>query len=242
MKKPLVISNSGLIEERTRGASLLVPFFYSEHFVGNAIPNVFTAVNSGAGGAGSTANADAVQGQIGTVRLRAGTGATGGNLIHAGANQIRVSNLYGFRYIFGAALPVISNGTNRFNIRSGIKINVATFGDDTGFYIRQVDNVNGGRFQGIIRNGATETAIDLGFAPVANAPFIVGFEINTNYTSIEFFSIDINGTKIVQGSSALGGGSTPPVNTLLGIFTSIQKAVGGSTVDCLLDFIQCEVY
>lgn len=241
MKKPLVISNNGLIEERSRGDSPLVPFVFFDHFVGN-LNNIFGTANNGAGGAGSTTNADCVQGQFGAVRLRAGTPANGGNLIHLGNNMYRTSNLYGFRYIFGAALPVLSNGTNRFTIRSGIKINATTFGDATGFYIRQVDNVNGGNFQGVMRNGATETTIDLGFAPVANTPFILGFEINQNYTSINFFNIDINGNKIERGSIALSGGALPALNTIMGQVVSIQKGVGGSTVDCYLDFIHCEVF
>jgi hypothetical protein len=241
MKKPLVISNSGLIEERTRGDSLLVPFYFLAHFIGNALDNIFTIATS-AGGNTATVNADCVQGQFGVVRLRTGGGATAGIAIHAGANMLRFSSSYGLRYICGAALPILSNGTNRFTFRSGVLNTVATLGDGTGFYIRYVDNVNGGNFQGVIRNGATETTVNMGFAPIANTPFIVGYEINETYTSIEFFSIDINGSKIVRGTSALGGGSLPAVGTIAGIFTSIQKAVGGSNMDCLLDFIQCEVF
>lgn len=239
MKKPLVISNSGLVEERARGDSLLVPFSFFCDFVGNALDNIFTTATS-AGGNSATVNADCVQGQIGAVRLQTGGGGTAGIAIHAGNNQLRFSNTYGLRYIAGAALPVLSNGTNRFTFRSGVLNTPTTLGDGTGFYIRYVDNVNGGNFQGVIRNGATETTVDMGFAPVANQPFIVGFEINQTYTSIEFFSIDNQGNKIVRGSSALGGGSLPTVNTLAGFFTSIQKAVGGSNMKCFLDFIQLE--
>jgi hypothetical protein len=239
MKKPLVISNSGLIEERTRGDSLLVPFYFLAHFIGNALDNIFTTATSGAGNS-ATINADVVQGQIGAVRLQTGNGGTAGLAIHAGANMLRFSSSYGLRYICGAALPVLSNGTIRFTFRSGFSTTPQTLGDGTGFYIRCVDNVNGGNFQGVIRNGATETTVNMGFAPVANQNFIVGFEINQTYTSIEFFSIDINGNKVVRGSSALGGGSLPATNTLAGLFTSIQKAVGTGATNCLLDFIQCE--
>ena len=241
MKKPLVISNSGLIEERSRGDSPLVPFIFFDHFVGN-LNNIFGTANNGGGGAGTTSNADCVQGQFGAVRLRAGTPATGGNLIHTGVNTYRASNLYGFRYIFGAALPTLSNGTNRYNLRSGIKVTPTAFGDGTGFYIRYSDNVNGGLFQGVFRNGATETTLNLGFAPVAKEPFIVGFEISENYSTISFFNIDINGNKIERGSLPLSGGSLPALNTIMGAFTSIQKSVGGSVVDCLQDFIHCEVF
>jgi hypothetical protein len=174
--------------------------------------------------------------------LRTGGGATAGIAIHAGANMLRFSSSFGLRYICAAALPVLSNGTNRFTFRSGFSTTPQTLGDGTGFYIRCVDNVNGGNFQGVIRNGATETTINMGFAPVANTPFIVGYEINETYTSIEFFSIDANGTKIVRGTSALGGGSLPLVNTIAGIFTSIQKAVGTGAIDCFLDLVQCEVF
>lgn len=240
MKKPIVIADNGVLEERTRSESLLAPFSFREHFVGILSANYTVATN--AGGASVTGGADALEGQFGAVRLRCGANAAGGALISTGLNNYRPSNLYGFRYIFGAALPVLSNGTNRFTIRAGVKITPTTFGDATGFYVRQVDNVNGGNFQGVIRNGATETTIDLGFVPVANTPFNIGFQIAPDYLSISFFSIDINGNQVVRGSSALSGGSVPATGTLMGGAFSIQKAVGGGTIDALLDFIQYEVF
>lgn len=241
MKKPVVVSDTGLFEERTRSTSLLVPFSFFNHFIGN-LDNIFGTATTGGGGAAVTSNADCVQGQFGALRLRAGTAASGGALVHTGANMIRTSNQYGFRFICGAALPVLSNGTNRFLFRSGISTTPTTFGDSTGFYIRYVDNVNGGEFQGVVRNGATESTLDFNFAPVAGTPFIVGFEINETYTSIEFFNINNLGQKISRGSLALGGASLPAVNIIMGAFTSLQKSVGGSTIDCLLDFLFCEVF
>lgn len=241
MKKPLVISNSGTIEERTRIDSLLVPFFFSSHFIGNALDNIFTTATSGAGNT-ATMNADCIQGQVGSLQMRTGAGATAGIVVHAGANMLRFSSSYGLRFICAAALPVLSNGTNRFTTRFGFKVSPQTLGDGTGFYVRYVDNVNGGRFQGVVRNGATESTVDMGFSPVANTPFIVGYEINETYTSVEFFSIGQDGIKTARGNISLSGGFLPPVNTISGLFSSIQKAVGASNIACFLDFIHCEVF
>lgn len=241
MKKPLVISNNGLIEERTRKDSLLVPFVFFDHFVGN-LNNVYSTATTGGGGPAILSNTECDQGQLGVVVLRTGTAGTGGALIHLGANAYRTSNTFGLRFIFAASFPVLSNGTNRFVARIGFQTSPQTFGDGTGFYLRYTDNVNGGRVQGVIRKGATETTIDLGVPPTAGLPFNVGFEISVDYTSITFFSIENSGAYVPLGSALLSGGSLPSVNTLMGPFVSIQKAVGGSRVECWLDFIHCEVY
>lgn len=241
MKKPIVVSSSGLYEEISRTDSLIVPFKFFDTFIGN-LNNIFGTATTGAGGPSVTSNADCVQGQFGALRLRCGTNAAGGALVHTGANMMRTSNLFGLRFICGAALPVLSNGTNRFNFRAGLKNAATAFGDGTGFYIRYTDNINSGFVQGVVRNGATETTINFGVAPTANEPFIVGFEINETYTSIEFFYLVASTRqKISVGSIALSGGFVPALNTLMGAHVSIQKNVGASLIDSLVDFIGVEI-
>lgn len=242
MKKPIVISNTGTFEERARGDSLLVPFSFFDHFIGNTLNAAFANSTSGGGNSVAISQTEIVEGQLGTARLRTGGGGTAGIVLRTGSNDFRFSNQYGLRVICGAALPVLSNGTNRYSIRLGMKNTPTTLSDGTGIYVRYTDTLNGGNFQGVIRNGGTETVVNYSVGPVANTPFIVGFEVATNYTSVEFFSIDQNGNKIVQGSSSLGGASTPPVSTLAGLIMSIQKSVGGSNMHMLVDFIQSEVF
>lgn len=241
MKKPIVVSSSGLYEEIARTDSLLVPFAFFNHFIGN-LDNIFGTSTTGGGGPSVTSNADCVQGQFGALRLRCGTNAAGGALVHTGANMFRVSNAYGARFISGVALPVLSNATNRYNVRLGLKSSPLVFGDTTGFYIRYSDNVNGGNFQGIVRNGATESTIDFGVGPVAGQNFIVGFELATDYSSILFFYLNPQTRqKTDVGSILLSGGFVPALNTIFGAHASIQKNVGASLIDALVDFMGAEI-
>lgn len=234
--KPLIIGESGQLEEQGREHAPLTRLLVREHFHGTAVANFITTAGIGGGGAAVAANTDVLQGMFGAYRLRTGTSTTGGAIAHFGANMIRTGGTNGLHYLVTCGLSALSDSTNRFNFRSGFSTTPQTLGDGTGFYIRYTDTLNGGLFQGVVRNGATESTVSIGAAPIAGQPFTVGFEIAPGFSSISFFYIDSSFNYVQGGTLTLAGGFVPANNSLMGPFTSIQKSVGTTARDCFLDY------
>lgn len=241
LSKPLIIGTNGNLEEMGRDTAPLSRLLMREHFDGTAIKNFISVVAAGGGGAAITANTDTLQGMFGAYRLRSGTAITGSALVHFGANMIRTGGIKGLHFLTTCGLSALSDSTNRFNFRAGFSTTPQTIGDGTGFYIRYTDTLNGGLFQGVVRNGATETTINIGAAPIANTPFTLGFFISQGFSSITFFYIDSSFNYFETTPVTLAGAFVPANNSLMGPFCSIQKNVGTTSRDCFLDYLEIGV-
>jgi len=76
----------------------------------------------------------------------------------------------------------LSDGTNRFRIEALLANSLASQTDGIG--IRQVDDVNGGRFQGFAMAASTESVSDIGLAILAGKRYLMETEINAAATQV----------------------------------------------------------
>ena len=220
-RSPIVFLDSGLLSELQSGDSLYTPKSFLEDFIGTSLTG-YTSVVSG-GGSVASKNISSLGGTYGLLTQRTGALATGSVLTHAGQIQTRIGGNYLLGFGTRIYLPVLSNATTRFTIRSGLGGSVATIGDQTGIYFRYNDSVAGGVFQGVSRNGVTESVVNSVIVPVVNSIYNLYFLVNKLGTSVEFF---INNTSIGIVSTNL-----PLTTTSLGIFCSIQKSLGAGLID-----------
>jgi hypothetical protein len=95
------------------------------------------------------------------------------------------------------ALSDVSDGTNRFMVRSGFGDFLETTGARDGVFFRYIDTENGGEWQGITRYSNTETVVDTNVA-ADTSWHTYEFEVNDDATSVEFF---IDGVSVGTSST-----------------------------------------
>lgn len=149
-------------------------------------------------------------GTLGVISLGLGTTTTGraswtgGASLHSilmGQGQARFQSKF--------AIHVLSDGTNTYTTRLGF-IDSLTGESTDGCFFRYTDGVNGGKWQAVCRSNNTETAVDTGVTPVADAFQRFEIIVNAAGTSVSFFidGVQVGGavtTNIPTGASRVTG-------------------------------------
>ena len=87
-------------------------------------------------------------------------------------------------------IPTLSDGTNRFSVRSGFWNSIA--GDGTiGIGIRYVDNVNSGKWVIVTRQSSIETVTNTNLTVSTSQWYKLRIEINSDATEVKFYINDV---------------------------------------------------
>lgn len=118
------------------------------------------------------------------------------------------------------SLPTLSNGTDRYTASFALENSpVSTTNNNNSVYIRYTDNVNGGNWQGVVRNNAgTETTVDLGVTVAASTVYQLDIYVNKQLTEVLFY---VNGT-----FSGRINTNMPAASTTVGPRLIILKSAG----------------
>lgn len=196
-----------------------------DDFVGVTLLTVFSTFTSGTAGAGTGQAAPLVgDNAVGIATFQTGTVATGRCGID-GYNAAVIKGVADTTFFARAVLPVLSDNTNNYTVRIGF--NTVLVGDGNGTYFRYNHAVNGGRWQYVTRQGATETATDTGIAVVAGTWYRLESLLPIAGTSAIG---SINGTVVATNTTNLPLGA-------IGVCGFIQKTVGTTSRQMNLDYI-----
>lgn len=150
-----------------------------------------------------------VAGTLGVITLNLGTTTTGRASWADNSFQTIIMGQGQARFQSKFAIHVLSDGTNTYTTRLGF-IDSATAESTDGCFFRYTDSVNGGKWQAVCRSNNTETAVDTGVTPVADAFQRFEIIVNAAGTSASFFidGVQVGGavtTNIPTGASRVTG-------------------------------------
>jgi hypothetical protein len=196
---------------------------FSCESVGAAGTLVTATVGTGASAAIQTATPDFT-----TIPLQTGTTATG-SALWLFANSILWTNARNTTRIIEFDWQAISTSSaaQRFTFRAGLMATSNFLADNTGIYLRAVDNVNSGNIQCVVRNGASETLINTTVpgGGVQRRVYIVITTLST-VVSVYFY---IN--EVIQNSGGTAIITNIPANgAILRVGAGSQKSVGTTNV------------
>lgn len=191
----------------------------------------FTAATSGTG-AGASANSGNTDngGNPGWGVVSTGTTTTGraAFMISGGFSSILLGRgAWVVETI--ARLPILSDGTETFTLLLGLN-DTASGAMVDGVAFRYTHAVNGGRWECVARNNATETVVDSGVSVAATTNYKLRIEINAAGTSAQFF---INGASVGTITTNIPTASGRQTTPSFGII----KSAGTTSRDLLLDYI-----
>jgi Protein of unknown function (DUF2793) len=206
--------------------------FYAFHDCLSATGNdEFSITVSGTGAAFSVLTPQ--DGGIGWARLAMGTVATNRGAYHG-------SNFTTMRLDVGQSIwksrhriPVLSNATNTYSMRSGF-IDAVNAESTDGVFFRYTHSVNGGNWQAVARANNVETAQDTGVTVATATTYKLEVEVNATGTSAEF---RINGavTNTITTNIPTGVGRET------GYGFMVLRSVGTATFNAVdLDYIAVE--
>lgn len=157
-----------------------------ELFIGNSYEGGILPVVSGSGASGNTGTA-ASPNHPGILVLNTGTTTTGRAALITNTS-VQSIQLGGGRVRFGVCfrLPVLSDGTDTFTIRAGTTDSSTGNDGNHAILFRYSHGVNGGRWEGVTRDGGAETALDTGITVDTNF-HTLEWEVNADASSVEFF-------------------------------------------------------
>lgn len=139
---------------------------------------------------------------LGVVSLDLGT-STGKVSINSGPTTGVKLGLGVSRFVSKLAVPVLSDGTDRFITRIGFQDNFSGTPTDV-VHFRYSDNVNSGKWEAVTRSNGVETATDTGVSVVAGEWKRFRIEVNSAANSAAFYIDDVlvatNTTNIPSGS------------------------------------------
>lgn len=171
---------------------------------------------STAGVAASVASTAASTGQPGAWSLGTGSTTTGAAGMFAGKGSVEWA-VYGDGHIYADALvniPTLSDATERFTVFVGLDENPfnATFNAHS-FAVRYSDNINGGKFEGVARDGVNnETVVDLGVTVAANTTYILRLELDKSFTEIRFYIDGVYRGRLTSGFGTISNNVAPKCN------------------------------
>jgi hypothetical protein len=137
-------------------------------------------------GAAFSSLAIGTENAVGVLRFASGTVATNRGSIAANNLAVLKLGLGEAKWHSRSRLPVLSDATNTFTVRSGF-IDSITGDAVDGAYFRYTHSINGGRWQAVCRNNNAETATDTGVAPVTNTFQSLKIEVNAAGTEARFY-------------------------------------------------------
>lgn len=121
----------------------------------------------------------------------------------------------------GVVIPVLSNGTDRFNVRCGFDASVSASITTDEINFKYQDDQNGGRWQAVTRSGGSETSANTGIAVVAGTYYDLEIQINAAGTSVAFL--------IANAVVATVTTNIPSVPLALQALQALQVAGAGGT-------------
>lgn len=131
----------------------------------------------------------------------------GTNRIKCGGGSITVE--------WRVKIPVLSNGTVRFNVKAGLQGGTASGSPANGVYFEYIDNVNSGNWRGVSRNASTSTIVNGSIAPVADTWTKLRLEINSAGTLVTFY---VDGVSIGTSSTNI------PTTNASRLMASIERS------------------
>jgi len=132
------------------------------------------------------------------------------------------------RLIFWFKAGSLSTSGDRYLLWFGMGADWNTVENQSGFYIKYRDNLNGGKWQFVCRNGGAETALDTGITVAANTWYRVQFDVNADFSSV---AVDINGTSAGPITTNI------PTNASMAIEAFIVKMTGTSDMELHVDAV-----
>jgi hypothetical protein len=195
---------------------------FSCESVGAAGTLVTATVGTGASAVIQTATPDFT-----TLPLQTGTTATG-SALWLFANSILWTNARNTTRIIELDWQAISasSAAQRYTFRTGLMATSNFLADNTGIYLRYVDNVNSGNIQCVVRNGAAETVINTTRAGATQTRFYIVITTVSTVVSIYFYM-----NEVLQNSGGVGITTNIPANgSILRVGSGMQKAIGTTNV------------
>ncbi len=194
---------------------------------------VFSTV-SGTGAANSVTAVTSLADHPGVVQHQTGTTTTGRASYSSNGGTLLLGNSWYWRYEAMVRIPVLSNGTEIYNYRSGFHDNNS--GDSTdGCYFRYTSSQASGQWQGVCRSNSTESSTS-GVTVAANTWYRLTIIINPAGTEARFY---VNGTQI---------GSTVTTNIptgagrMTGFGSALNKSAGTTSRGVDLDYMEVIAY
>lgn len=124
------------------------------------------------------------------------------------------------------AIPVLSDGTQRFTTSFGIVAtgNTNPINVNNSITVQYTDNVNSAKFEFVTRNNSgTETRTDTGIAPTANTVYTITVVLNEPLNEARCYIATSGGLPVL---AAINTTNLPTANTALGIRNGIWASVG----------------
>lgn len=182
----------------------------------------------GAGAAATWGTGDTQR--VGIVSLDTGTTTTGSGAIHTATTMFRFGGGI-CRTASALRIPVASDGTETFTVRTGFTDAYSAGGDATdGCFFRYAHSVNGGRWQAVNRSNGVENAMDSGVAGVSASIQTFEIEVNAAGTSAVY---KIDGTVVATNTSNIPTGAGRET----GLSTHILKSAGLTSRSLLVDWL-----
>lgn len=227
---PLVsITNPGLAVAPERGPQR----FFAHHDCLSATGNDdWSVAVAGTGAAFSSLTPQGSNG-VGWVRLAMGTVATNRGAISSPSFTTMLLNLGPSIWIAKFRIPVLSDATNTYSMRSGFIDTVSAESTD-GVFFRYTHSVNSGKWQAVTRANSVETAVDTGITAAINTDYKLEVRVNATGTSADFY---INGTltNTITTNIPTGAGRET------GYGHMVLRSVGTATFNSLdLDYVNVE--
>lgn len=202
---------------------------YSDFIEGN-LQKIFQNEQNGAGAAVTQlANTASLGNNWGVVNMSTGTTATGRSAMAETETGILYFDDGSVRYETRVYIPILSTAIQRFILRLGFNNSLTTDGTN-GVYFRYSDNINGGNWQYVARNGGVESVVNSGIIVAAGQWYKLGLTIAPGGIAVDF---DINGV-IPAGQIT----TNIPTTGATRMCTGIYKSIGATARTAYLDYIQ----
>lgn len=171
--------------------------------------------------------------------LNSGTGASNNAVGGIGSAQETDMIAFGSHKHSTTAIiniPTLSTGTERFIIEHGFSDNRSATPTD-GAFIQYSDNINGGRWFGVVYNNTTASTVDLNITVAANTWYKLRTVVNAD-RSVDFYVDDVLKGSLAAGTAPLGTTST---SRRCGLHCTIRKTVGTTTRNLYTDYINLQI-
>lgn len=134
-------------------------------------------------------------------------------------------------------IPALSTSTERFTIVHGFSDSRSSAAPTDGAFIQYSDNVNSGKFMGLIYNNTTLTQIDLGVTVAANTWYKTKVVVNAD-RSVDFYIDGSLAGSAAAGTAPNGNGSSA---RRCGFGCYIRKSVGTTIRNIYIDYINLQI-
>jgi hypothetical protein len=211
-------------------ASLRTTYYYSNDMMAITTDTTISSQVAGTAAANSVAAVVGEPGHPGVVQHQAGTTTTGrAAMAFQNAQTLVLGNNTEWVYESAVRIPVLSDGTNRFTYRAGF-IDLVTADPTDGCFMRYVDNVNAGNWQGVCRNNNAESVCNTGIA-ATTAWIRIGVVVNSAGTSADFRTGGVSRCQVA---------SNIPITTAraTAFGSGILKSLGTTSRSVDLDYIE----